>query len=93
MRPYNAAPDALLLNFQSVVMGFVPDPGAGVAHIQYDPPMAGVQRPDSVALAASGTGCGDWRGALRAELSDPPAPLSRDPRGQLWRTQLGRRLC
>ena len=71
LRPYNAAPDALLLNFKSVVMGFVPDPGAGVAHIQYDPPMAGVQRPDSVALAASGTGCGDWRGALRAELSDP----------------------
>ena len=71
LRPYNAAPDALLLNFKSVVMGFVPDPGAGVAHIQYDPPMAGVQRPDNVALAASGTGCGDWRGALRAELSDP----------------------
>ena len=71
LRPYNAAPDALLLNFKSVVMGFVPDVGAGVAHIQYDPPMSGVQRPDSVALAAPGTGCGDWRGALRADLSDP----------------------
>lgn len=71
LRPYNAAPDALLVNFKSVVMGFVPDPGAGVAHIQYDPPLSGVQRPESVALAAPGAGCGDWRGALRADLSDP----------------------
>ena len=33
--------------------------------------MAGVQRQASVALAAPGADCGDWRGALRAELSDP----------------------
>ena len=31
LRPYNAAPDALLVNFKSVVMTFVPNPGAGVA--------------------------------------------------------------
>lgn len=71
LRPYNAAPDALLLNYKSVVMGFVPDPAAGVARIQYEPPLAGVQRPASVALAAAGTDCGDWRSGLRAELSDP----------------------
>ncbi|MDY0105464.1 MAG: D-alanyl-D-alanine carboxypeptidase/D-alanyl-D-alanine-endopeptidase [Giesbergeria sp.] len=71
LRPYNAAPDALLLNFKSVSMGFVPDAAAGVARIQYDPPLAGVQRQESVPLAAPGTACGDWRAALRAELSDP----------------------
>ena len=71
LRPYNAAPDALLLNFKSVSMGFVPDAAAGIARIQYDPPLAGVQRQPNVPLAAPGAECGDWRAALRAELSDP----------------------
>ena len=71
LRPYNAAPDALLLNFKSVSMGFVPDAAVGVARIQYDPPLAGVQRQGSVPLAAPGAECGDWRASLRAELSDP----------------------
>lgn len=71
LRPYNASPDALLVNYKSQVMTFVPDPAGGLARIQYDPPLAGVQRQPSVALAAAGAECGDWRGALRAELSDP----------------------
>ena len=71
LRPYNAAPDALLLNYKSSVMTFVPDATAGLARIQYDPPLAGVQRQATVALAAPGTDCGDWRAALRAELADP----------------------
>ena len=71
LRPYNAAPDALLLNYNAVVMTFVPDAAAGLARIQYDPPLAGVQRQATVPLAAPGTECGDWRAAVRAELSDP----------------------
>lgn len=71
LRPYNAAPDALLLNYKSSVMTFVPDVPAGLARIQYDPPLAAVQRQPTVALAAAGTDCGDWRGALRADLADP----------------------
>jgi D-alanyl-D-alanine carboxypeptidase/D-alanyl-D-alanine-endopeptidase (penicillin-binding protein 4) len=71
LRPYNAAPDALLLNYKSSVMTFVPDAAAGLARIQYDPPLAGVQRQTTVALAAPGAECGDWRAALRAELADP----------------------
>ncbi len=71
LRPYNAAPDALLLNYKSSVMTFVPDAAAGLARIQYDPPLAGVQRQATVALSAAGAECGDWRGALRAELGDP----------------------
>lgn len=69
-RPYNAAPDALLVNFKSVVLGFVPDAAAGVARVQYDPPLAGVQLPASVPLASAGKPCGDWRAGLRAELGD-----------------------
>ena len=70
-RPYNAAPDALLVNFKSVAMGFVPDVAAGVAHLQFDPPLAGVQAPRQVPLAPAGTACGDWRAGLKAGLSDP----------------------
>ena len=68
LRPYNAAPDALLLNFKAVVMTFVPDRG-GRAQIQYEPPLAGVQTSPSVALGAGD--CGDWRAGLKADFSDP----------------------
>jgi D-alanyl-D-alanine carboxypeptidase/D-alanyl-D-alanine-endopeptidase (penicillin-binding protein 4) len=71
LRPYNATPDALLLNYKSSVMNFVPDAAAGVARIQYDPPLAGVQQPATVPLAGAGTACGDWRLGLKAELNAP----------------------
>ncbi|HQY77496.1 MAG TPA: D-alanyl-D-alanine carboxypeptidase, partial [Rhodoferax sp.] len=43
LRPYNAAPDALLINFKSVVMTFTPDRTANLAQVQFDPPLHGVQ--------------------------------------------------
>ncbi len=67
LRPYNAAPEALLLNFKSVVMTFTPTPGG--AQLQVEPPLAGVQWPVSVPLAPGD--CGDWRSALKADFSDP----------------------
>jgi len=69
LRPYNAAPDALLLNYKSVVMTFVPDRSANAAHVSFDPPLAGVQLQTHVPLIE--TDCGDYRAALRADLSDP----------------------
>ena len=76
LRPYNVAPDALLLNFKSVVMTFVPNPGAGVAAVSFDPPLANVQMQGSVPLAvgktaATAADCGDYRGGLQADFSDP----------------------
>ena len=76
LRPYNAAPDALLVNFKSVVMTFVPNPGAGVAAVSFEPPLANVQMQASVPLAAGKTAatlaeCGDYRAALQADFSDP----------------------
>ena len=76
LRPYNAAPDALLLNFKSVVMTFVPNPGAGVAAVGFEPPLANVQMQGSVPLVAGKNvaalaDCGDYRGALQADFSDP----------------------
>ncbi len=67
LRPYNAAPDALLLNFKSVMMTFVPDRN-GRALIQYEPPLAGVQTTPSVPTMAGD--CGEWRASLKADFSD-----------------------
>ena len=78
LRPYNAAPDALLINFKSVVMTFVPDRSANTAQVQFEPPLAGVQMQSSVPLSNGKNGtngangdCGDYRAALKADLSDP----------------------
>ncbi len=69
LRPYNAAPDALLVNFKSLLISFVPERSTQLARILVDPPLAGVQLPASVPL--SGGDCNDYRGALRADFSDP----------------------
>ena len=69
LRPYNAAPDALLLNYKSVVMTFVVDRPNKLARVQVNPPLAGVQIPASVPL--SDGDCGDYRASLRADFSDP----------------------
>ena len=69
LRPYNAAPDALLLNFKAVVMTFVPDRSANTAQVHFEPTLAGVQMQASVPL--SNGECGDYRAALKADFSDP----------------------
>ena len=70
LRPYNAQPDALLVNFKSMVMTFTPDMAHGRALVRFEPPLAGVQVADSVPLARVGR-CGDWRSELRASLDNP----------------------
>ena len=69
LRPYNAAPDALLLNFKSVMVTLTPDRAAGVARIRYEPPLANFDVPTSVPLQSGE--CGDFRAELRADFSDP----------------------
>ncbi len=74
-RPYNAGPDALLLNFNAISFGFVPDPETRSARIVTVPQLAGMRVPAGV-RAADGP-CGDWRGKLKADFSDPMAPAFR----------------
>ena len=69
LRPYNAAPDALLVNFKSLVFQFVPDRASNLARIHVEPPLAGVQFPASVGL--TNTDCSDYRSSLRADWTDP----------------------
>lgn len=75
LRPYNASPEALLVNYKSVVMTFVPDHTANVATVQFEPPLAGVQLQTRVPLLSEkskGNGdCGDYRAALRADFANP----------------------
>ena len=67
LRPYNASPDALLINFKSLVMTFNPI-NEKLASVQYDPPLAGVQMQSTVALLQGD--CNDYRATLKADFSD-----------------------
>lgn len=69
LKPYNAQPDALLVNFKSVILKFQPDRRAGVARVEVEPPMAELTVPKKVAIRRGA--CGDWRQALGARLDDP----------------------
>ncbi len=66
LRPYNAAPDALLINFKALQLDFVPDTAAGVARIQHEPPLDGVEVPGAMPLSTGN--CGDWRAALQLDF-------------------------
>ncbi len=68
LRPYNALPAALLLNFRSSIFSFVPDVAAGVARVTMDTPLAQTEHDRSVPLAPAGTPCGDWRSSLKASF-------------------------
>ncbi len=70
LRPYNVLPDALLINYKSVVIGFVPEIARGRARVTVDPPLHGFLVDDTVPLDLTAA-CGDWRAALKAEPGDP----------------------
>jgi D-alanyl-D-alanine carboxypeptidase/D-alanyl-D-alanine-endopeptidase (penicillin-binding protein 4) len=69
LRPYNARPDALLLNYKALVLTFTPEPTGASARVQLDPPMDGVQRPAQVPMSAGA--CSDYRASLKADFSNP----------------------
>jgi len=67
LRPYNVGPDALPLNFKSVVYGFMPDATSGRARVTQEPRLDGA--PATLELPLAAGPCGDWRGALKANFS------------------------
>ncbi len=69
LRPYNAGPDGLLINFKALIFKFVPDAGGRRVRIETEPPIAGVAIPAEV--PATGGACGNWRGRLAADFSQP----------------------
>lgn len=67
LRPYNVAPQGLLLNFNAMLFKFTPDAARAEAKVESEPPLANVQWPSSVPLSAGP--CQDWRTQLRADFS------------------------
>lgn len=68
-RAYNVGPDPLLVNFKSIAITLVPDSVAKVARVVVVPEVAGLKAPRTVPAIEGG--CGDWRGRLQADISDP----------------------
>jgi len=68
-RAYNVGPDPLLVNFKSIAITLVPDTLAKVARVVVVPEVAGLKAPRTVPAIEGG--CGDWRGRLQADISDP----------------------
>lgn len=67
LRPYNTRPDALLLNFKTVIYGFVPDAATGRARVTQTPVLAGAEVDRSVPLLPGP--CSDWRTGLKAQFN------------------------
>jgi serine-type D-Ala-D-Ala carboxypeptidase/endopeptidase (penicillin-binding protein 4) len=75
LRPYNAGPDALLLNYKAVSLYFVPDPENMQAHVYALPALAGMVVPAKVRATAGA--CGDWRARLGGDFTDALRPVFR----------------
>ena len=69
LRPYNVAPDALLLAQRSLIYTFTPDASRGFARVSVEPQLDGVKVDAEVPLSAAP--CDDWRAALKATPADP----------------------
>jgi D-alanyl-D-alanine carboxypeptidase/D-alanyl-D-alanine-endopeptidase (penicillin-binding protein 4) len=68
-RPYNVQPDALMVNQKALLLTFRVQPSRGVAQLSVEPRLTGLDMPAEVPLSTSP--CGDWRGELQADFSDP----------------------
>jgi len=69
-KPYNVAPDALLLNYQSLRFQFNPVALGGTPQISIDPPLADF---DIVSPHWAAGECGDWQGRLGANIGESGA--------------------
>lgn len=70
MRPYNTAPDALLLNFKSVRVQFMPDPVTQALRVVAEPDLPQVRIVNQIALDQQR--CGYWEARLVHDLQDGP---------------------
>ncbi len=66
MRPYNVAPDALLLNFKAVTLQLIPDLANKKMIVAMEPAPTNLDLVNQIKLG-NGNGCGDWKEKLRAD--------------------------
>jgi D-alanyl-D-alanine carboxypeptidase/D-alanyl-D-alanine-endopeptidase (penicillin-binding protein 4) len=67
MRPYNVAPDALLVNFKAVTLQLIPDPQLKTLTVFSEPAPANLDISNKIVLG-NGNACGDWKERLRADV-------------------------
>ena len=75
LRPYNAGPDALLLNYKAVSFHFVPDVDARQVRVYALPALAGMKVPATVKTVEGP--CNDWRARVGGDFADPMHPQFR----------------
>ena len=69
LRPYNVAPDALLLNFKALRLQFVPDSGNNSLAVLIEPQPSNLDIVNLVRPGMPNADCGNWKEALRADLT------------------------
>ena len=75
LRPYNAGPDALLLNYKAVSFYFLADAENKQARVFALPTLAGMVTPTTV--RGSDGPCNDWRARLGGDFTDALRPTFR----------------
>ncbi len=73
LKPYNAGPDGLLLNYKAISFIFQPDEASGLVKVTTDPPIA--DYPVTGPRLTNGD-CGDWHGKLQPAIEDRSARFS-----------------
>ena len=66
-KPYNVGADAMLVNFNALLLTFTPDAVLPVAHMRVQPPLWGLRDPLTVPLSPGP--CADYRSMLMADFS------------------------
>ena len=66
LRPYNVAPDALLVGFKTVRIALQADATAKTVHLTAEPQPANLDIVNLIRLGNNG--CGDWKERLRADV-------------------------
>lgn len=67
MRPYNVAPDALLVNFNALSVTLVPAAASATVSALIEPSLANLDLVNRIQLDPAAE-CGDWREGLRADV-------------------------
>jgi len=65
--PYNAQPDALLLNFNAITLRLMPDTATATVDVGVEPVLANLEIVNRLKLGRQAN-CGDWRDGLRADV-------------------------
>jgi D-alanyl-D-alanine carboxypeptidase/D-alanyl-D-alanine-endopeptidase (penicillin-binding protein 4) len=69
-KPYNVGPDALLLNYKTLAVRFMPDVAAGKVNVTLDPPLADF----AIRPPALGDGpCENWQGKVEEAFDEKSA--------------------